>query len=317
MFTNIQKHPIRNSNLVGTLYTTRNTSKKPGILLLSGSDGGIPGENSIPEYFIEYLVEGGFAVFALAYFGVEHLPPHLENIPLEYFESAIEWLKSHPQVDPSHIGILGQSRGGELALVLGSHFPHLFQAIIACAPCNMICGGFPFSNRPAWTYLKKPLTPYLQGVSNSENDLSEAHDLKLAVDTNKIPYHKNNAEDPYVISDLFIAKQSMPQAQKAQIAVERIKCPLLLMSGDKDTIWPSKLFCDLIIKRLDDQNWKFLKEHINYTDAGHGILSSYDGSIYHPIGEFWCKLGGTLSGNTTANEQSRLAIKKFLKKSLF
>ncbi len=313
--TGFKKQPIRKNSLVGTLYTNNDGSKKPGVLLLSGSEGGIPGKNAIPEQFIEYIVKSGFVVFALAYFGVDNLPTNLENIPLEYFESAIELLKSHPQVDFSNLGIIGQSRGGELALLLGSYFPHLFQAIIACAPCNMICGGFPFPNRPSWTYLTKPLAPYLSGLSNSDNDLSEARDLKIAVDTKKIPYHESNAEDPYIISDLFIVRQRMAYAQ-AQIAVERIECPLLLISGDNDTIWPSKLFCELIVKHLDDHQWEFPKEHINYTDAGHGILSSYDGSIYHPVGEFWCKLGGTPNGNMIANEHSWFSIKKFLEKSI-
>lgn len=317
MTTYIQKHSVRHNKLIGTLYTLQDIHQKPGILLLSGSDGGIPGTNAVPESFIEYLVKNGFVVFALAYFGIEHLSPNLENIPLEYFESAIEWLKSLFQVESSHIGIIGQSRGGELALLLGSHFPHLFQSIIACAPCNMICGGFPYPNRPAWTQHEHPLTPFLSGFSNTDSDLSEADEIKIAIDSKQIAYHANNAEDPYIIADLFVARQGTPQAKKAQIAVEKIKCPLLLISGDKDAIWPSNLFSEMIMSRLNDHHFQFSKEHINYANAGHGILSSYEGPIYHPIGGFWCKLGGTPEGNKMANECSWAAIKKFLQKTLY
>lgn len=34
--------------------------KLPGIILLSGSDGGIPGYNAIPKKIIEELVRSGF-----------------------------------------------------------------------------------------------------------------------------------------------------------------------------------------------------------------------------------------------------------------
>ena len=36
----------------------------------------------------------GFASLALAYFNYDGLPTSLENIPLEYFDTAIRWLRS-------------------------------------------------------------------------------------------------------------------------------------------------------------------------------------------------------------------------------
>jgi dienelactone hydrolase/RimJ/RimL family protein N-acetyltransferase len=307
----IQKLLIQDKNLAGILYTIDSNKKQPGILLLSGSDGGIPGSNAIPESFIEYLVKNGFAVFALAYFGVNSLPPALENIPLEYFKTALQWLKTHPQIDPSHIGIIGQSRGAELALLLGGYFPEFIQAIVACSPSHLVCGGFPHPNLSAWTYQNKPITPFLPALSNFDHHLSEADDIKLAMDAHKIPYHADTPEDPCVISDVFLARYKMADADKAQIPIENIKCPLLLLSGDKDAIWPSHHSCELIMKKL-----KTCGKHLHYQNAGHGIISHYDGPMYHPIGQLWCKLGGTSEGNKIANQQSWGAINEFLKKNL-
>ncbi|MBX7067427.1 MAG: hypothetical protein K1X28_09365 [Parachlamydiales bacterium] len=297
---------MKKNDLVATFYPGIDKDKKPGILLLSGSDGGMPGANAIPETFIQFLVENGYAVLALAYFGVEGLPANLENIPLEYFETAIHWLRSQPQVN-SQIGLIGQSRGAELALLLGATFRHLIQTIVASAPCDMICGGFPHPNRPAWTFRNRPIAPFLHGLSNSDPNLTEAEDLRIATEREEIPYHANTAEDPYVIADLFLARKKMPEAQ---IPVENIKCPILLLSGDQDAIWPSRLFCESIANRSS------ASEHINYPNAGHGILASFNGPIYHPMGGFWCKLGGTPEGNQTANNQSWTDIRNFLRKSL-
>ena len=50
------------------------------------------------------------------------LPPTLSNIPLEYFETAIEWLQHQPRLDGGRIAVSGTSRGGELSLLLGATF---------------------------------------------------------------------------------------------------------------------------------------------------------------------------------------------------
>ena len=244
----MKKKSIRESGLVGTLYDPETPQKKAGIVLLSGSDGGIPGTNAIPEPFIEHLVKKGFVVLALAYFGVEGLPAHLENIPLEYFETAIDWLK--PLV--KEIGIIGQSRGGELALLLGTKFPNSIQSIVASAPCSMVCGGFPYPNRPAWTYRGSPVSPFLSALTSLDKDLTESDDLRSACKT-----HANTAEDPYILADLFTARISK---RDAAIEVEKIRCPLLLLSGDQDAIWPAKIFCESVMKRLEQYQSTVLRK---------------------------------------------------------
>jgi hypothetical protein len=45
------------------------------------------------------------------------------------------------------------------------------------------------------------------------------------------------------------------------------------------------------------------------------LIASYDGPIYHPIGEFWCKLGGTPEANAVANEKALMDIFQFLKRT--
>ena len=302
--------------LIGNFYFLETMEKSPALLLVSGSDGGIPGSNAISEFFIEYLVENGFAVLALAYFGVDGLPTFLENIPLEYFRKAFQWLKKTSQVDGASLGMIGHSRGAELALLFGSYFPKEIQAIVASSPSHLICGGFPHPNVAAWTYQNLPISPFLSGLSNLDPYLCEAKDLELATDSKKISYHANTSQDPYVISDLFSARYKMMGAEKTQIPVENIECPILLLSGTQDAIWPASFSCEKIMEKLKTSKKGFLREHVDYKDAGHGILNHYDGSIYHPTGHFWCKLGGTLEGNKRANEQSWKVIKNFLQKTL-
>src|SRR4029453_14100268 len=77
------------------------------MIVLPGSQGGVPGPGNHPGG----LASHGYVVLALAYFNAEGLPPLLQNIPLEYFATAVDWLKSQASVDPGRIGVFGPSRG--------------------------------------------------------------------------------------------------------------------------------------------------------------------------------------------------------------
>ncbi len=131
------------------------------------------------------------------------LPPNLEHIEINYFESAIQWLQLHSDVKKEGIVIIGQSRGGELALILGTLLKQI-KAIVAYAPSSIITGGFPYPNQPAWKYKNHVLTPYLGALSGNEPKLTEVGDLIQSTDKKLIPAHANTEQDPFVIADLFL-----------------------------------------------------------------------------------------------------------------
>lgn len=303
---------VKNNGVTGILYSpSKTTTKLPGIMLLSGSEGGIPGTNAIPKSFIEELVNSGFIILALAYFGTNDLPQDLNSIRLEYFEEAIKWLQSRSDVKKDAIAIIGQSRGGELALILGTVLKQV-KAIVAYAPSNMVTGGFPYPNQPAWQYKNHALAPFLGALSGNDPQITELDDLNQSTHDNLIPAHENSEDDPFIIADLFSARNLATDAKFAEIPVEEIACPILLFSGGKDAIWTSTYYCESIIKRLDANNSSIKCKHINYENAGHGLIASYEGPIYHPVGKFWCKLGGTPEGNRIANQSSVKETTEFL-----
>lgn len=78
----------------------------------------------------------------------------------------------------------------------------------------------------------------------------------------------------------------------------------------------SSFYCQKIVERLKKYNSKIQYQHFNYKDAGHGIIANYNGAIYHPVGKFWCRLGGTPEGNKFATQDSFSKLINFLKKHL-
>ena len=133
----------------------------PGILMLGGSEGGLPGCRVIASH--------GYPTLALAYFGEPGLPHELVRIPLEYFARALRWLARQPGLNPKKVVVMGTSRGGEAALLIASTYPKLVHGAIGLVPSAYVNGGFSRSegvavDAPAWTLHGKAV-PYLQQKS--------------------------------------------------------------------------------------------------------------------------------------------------------
>jgi dienelactone hydrolase len=121
------------------------------VIVVSGG-GGV-----IEEFKAAVLASHGYAALALAYFAQQGLPRGLVNIPLEYFENAIAWVRAQRWFSDRLLAVWGDWRGGELALLLGATFPEI-SAVMAWAPSGVIFWALglaePGDTRPpaAWTF---------------------------------------------------------------------------------------------------------------------------------------------------------------------
>ncbi|OWY59480.1 hypothetical protein B7486_74350, partial [cyanobacterium TDX16] len=143
---------VRDDGLFANFFEPPTPGKHPAMIVVSGSGGGLSDSRAA------LLASHGIAALSLAYFAYEGLPKGLVNIPLEYFETAIQWLQAQPGVDPERIGVTGGSRGGELSLLLGATFPQI-KAVVAYVPSGVLWGGFGGDEdvAAAWTHGGKPL----------------------------------------------------------------------------------------------------------------------------------------------------------------
>ena len=284
----------------GTLHT---------IIMLPGSSG------SVSEKIAEHIASYGYSVLALKYSKANKQPSHLEGVSLESLSDAILWLKEKALIKAVTITLLGYSRGGELALLFGSQFPKLINGIIAYVPSSFVCGGFPYPNKPAWLLKNKPVAPFLKGLMSNEESLTEKEDLQLATEKGIIPHHSNDAQDPFVSAELFLVREkALQNSLSAAIRVENITCPILIISGGKDKIWPSSRYAQQISERLENYESPIERKFLDFPEAGHGIFSPYDGPIHHAVGGFWCAQGGTPDGNKNANQAAWMETFAFLER---
>lgn len=122
------------NEFIGKYYYYKSKSQ-PSILVIGGSMGDL----NWSEQYAAILSNMGFNTLALSYFsfrGFNKLPKTLTNIDLAYFEKAIKWLKNKKETQNKQVGIIGLSKGAELALILGSKFSDQLNTIIAFSPSS-------------------------------------------------------------------------------------------------------------------------------------------------------------------------------------
>jgi dienelactone hydrolase len=254
------------------------------------------------------LASHGYAALALAYFRMPELPQGLVNIPLEYFDNAIRWMRGQDWLGDGFLAVIGSSRGGELALLLGATFPEI-NAVIACVPSGVVHGPFgpaePGDTRPraAWIYRGSPL-PYLQ-QNNRTGD----------------PSALERRGDELVETPLYLAwLRDTAAVERSSIPVERIRGPVLMISGKDDAIWPSFALAEVARRRLEDHRHPFPFTHLAYDGAGHSIFAPYgptttSTSTTHPVNGTRYALGGSPRRNADAAEDSWPKILKFLEQT--
>jgi uncharacterized protein len=251
-------------------YAPQGTAKRLGVLVLGGSEGGIPGRRA------KLIAENGFPALALGYFKTDRTPAYLDMIPLEYVDQPIEYLMGNKQVMSGGIVVVGESKGGELALLLASRKLEI-TGVVAFVPSSVVFQGVPkvyWPPRSSWSFDGKPV-PF-------------------------VPYAGDKGFDPSDLLGLYQRSlQQKEPVQNAVIPVERINGPLLLFSGADDRMWPSVGMCEMICQRLKENNFGKEYNHFKYNNAGH-TLSEY------------FMIGGTKEGNKEARLNSTEKMLDFL-----
>ena len=296
--TPVVRQAVDKEGMVATLFRPVAPGPRPTVIVLQGSLGGML------EGSAAVLAARGLPSLALAYFGVSPLPPELVEVPLEYFAEAIAWLKTQPAVDPDRIAVMGVSKGGELAMLLGVTYPEEIKAVVGYSASSVVWRGASYRplsfilGRPksSWTLAGKPV-PFLN-VRPSFSDVMGAFSGTLP---SLRAIHERSLDDQAAVS-------------AASIAVERINGPVLLISHTDDRVWPATQLSKMVIQRLEAHHHPFSYEHLCYEGAGHPIGLPYSAPDMTRLGPF--SLGGTLEANGRASADSWTKVLGFLEKHL-
>lgn len=295
LFTGIKPRNINENGFQANYFAKKTTTKKAAVILIGGGQWG--------DYWAQQFAEKGWVGLSLPYTRNAGLPKLPEEIKLEYFEQAIQWLQKQPEVAPDKIIVMGASRNAELSLVIAAHFPQLVGGAIAYAPSSVAWSNrvLPYNSddlKPSWTYQGTAI-PYLPMEKITGND---AHKIET------LTYWQSG-----------LAKTE--QANQATIKVENINGPILLLSGKEDQVWPSAFMADKVANRLKENNFQHAFQNIQYEKAGHLISSHPDinsamrtGTMNIDGKDYEFEYGGTTEGDKKAKQDAKIKVLDFLEK---
>nr|WP_316643169.1 acyl-CoA thioester hydrolase/BAAT C-terminal domain-containing protein [uncultured Roseateles sp.] len=299
----VTRRDIREQGLVGTLFLPAGPGPHPAVMVLNGSGGGIN------EPRAALYASHGYAALALGYFKAPGLSDYISNTKLEYFETALHWL--HQTVKPKRgfVALSGQSRGGELVLLLGSLFPDLVSAVIGYVPGAVVhsaqnaCDPATGREGPAWIFRGRPL-PHLWEHNRTAS--------WKPWDEGPQPRRHTNA--------LLTALQDAEAVERARIRVENIQGPVMLLSATDDGSWPSSRYGQMVVERLQQFQHPHPVEQLDFEGAGHSIVFPFVPTtqlVYaHPVSGRLSTTGGAPAANAQADEASWAGVLRFLNQAV-
>ncbi|XP_069714211.1 acyl-coenzyme A thioesterase 1-like [Phaenicophaeus curvirostris] len=272
----VKRISVREGRLKATLFLPPGPGPFPGLIDLYGSGGGLV------EYRASLLASRGFVTLALAYMAFEDLPAMPEVLELDYFEEAVKFLQKQQKVKGTGIGVLGLSKGADLALSMATFLPGIKAAV------SISGSGFNSFIPLRGNGFTLPAHPYDLGRMkiSAESGLADFSDV--------LDDHKD------------------PATWDCRIPLERSLAKFLFLSGLDDKNWKSDLYCRDAVKRL--QLYGQEAEFCSYSGAGHLLEPPYlplcQASIHKVLGMFVC-WGGQWREHAEAQEDAWHRIQAF------
>lgn len=291
---------VDEGGVLGDFVSPEGTGPFPAIVVLGGSEGG----NGPSVRRALDLASEGFACLALSYFGDGALEPTIMAIPIERVQKGIAWLRAQPNVDAARLGILGDSRGGELALIAAERLEDV-RAVAAIVPSGLRWGAMSNPNEPAWTWEGKPLpfVPWSGEMPEVVQDRGAVAVTTLRVFTTSL------------------AQATAGELDVATIHAERAPGPVLLIAAADDRLWPSCALAAVAYERLGKMGHRdrFGDAFHCLPEAGHRIGVPGGSTMEHAAevgGATVIVKGGTPRGAASAEWETRALLLEHFQRAL-
>lgn len=229
---------LNTPNTESVLYLGEDQNQ-PLIVGLGGSEGGNAWTSDRWKETRDQFIEKGYAFLAIGYFNAKGAPPILNRIAIEDIHNAIIAAADNPKINKTKIAVIGGSRGGDMALLLGGYYKDI-TCIVGIVPSHVVFPGHTnHFTTSCWTFEDKEL-PFVP-VNEEAVPFLLKRDLRGAFEA--------------------MLKDSVAE-EKSLIKVENINGPILLISATEDEICPSTPMCEKMITRLKNKKFKYHFEHV-------------------------------------------------------
>lgn len=293
LFDGVRPKAIKENGFQANYFSKKSIQNKTAVIVLGGGQWG--------DYWAQHFAKNDMVGLSIPYTGREPLPRLPEEIELEYFKKAINWLAQQPEVNRNKIVVMGASKNAELALILASTFHESIDGVVAYAPSSV-----------SWS---NTVLPY------NSDELKASWKVK-GIDIPYVPMDKIKGDNSNTIDMLGYWEKGLQKTDfiaQASIKVEQIKGPILLISGNDDKVWPASKMADMIEKRLKENAFNYSFQNLKYDNAGHSISNNPDAkssqlkrAITIEGKAYEYELGGSSEGNYKAKQDARIKLMEFL-----
>ena len=253
------------------------------VVTLAGSSGGVDAE------FAPALAEAGWSAFAVALFAWEGRQAYHERIALEWVTAAVAAARAEAGRRP--VALLGRSRGAEAALLAAALAGAEPDLLIAVSPFDQVTPGW----TPVLANAAVPWTVRGEALAFSRVGMAEL-DAATAVPG-------TCTDEPLACLAFY---ERMAAANAAPIPIERVGCPMLLIGGEDDRIWPASPAAARLAACATAP-----VTVLALPDCGHAIappdLPPAD-RMWHAVENRSIALGGTPEGNAAGAMRAWQAI---------
>jgi dienelactone hydrolase len=301
----VVREEVRAPGLLGAFYSEKGARKRPVVVILHGSEGGI----GYADWLAPMLVSRGYSVLGIVYFApptepVPGAPTALNRIPVETLEQARAWLARRPEADVERFGIVGASKGGEFALVLAATYAWI-DAVAAFTPSAFVTQGFNYGQGEpgmgsSWSRGGKDM-PFLPQTG-----------LGAEVRNYRVPGGEVHMAR---VRAANMAAASRELLAAAAIPVERSRAAFFLAGGGDDQTGASGDSVARVAERLRRAGYDRPVDARIYAGAGHLIVDSgWRPTTTHNDGP--SQDGGTADADARAQADSWQGMIDLLKREL-
>lgn len=138
----------------------------------------------------------------------------------------------------------------------------------------------------------------------------------MAARTVRVTLIRARSESAVALRPYYEAMLADEAMAAAEIAVEQVKGPILMVSGEADAMWPATELTQIAERRAADRGFRHELTHLRYPAAGH-LCGGVPGTpvateIRHPLTGQVYDLGGTPAANAHARADSWPRVIQFL-----
>jgi alpha-beta hydrolase superfamily lysophospholipase len=280
--------------------------KRPAaaVILIPGTTG--PGALSA---IAALLASRGYVTGVVIYMGEPGLPESLRQVPAEIFHDATRMLSRLPEVDAQRVAVYAVSVGA-----MGAAYAFSLPDAPPIAGLVLVAGA-----NVMWQALTDGQPPKESAFAHDGSGVPyvpiRGEKLLWQVARNAIAGKRSKRRRSRALTLLPASAAGLSDQTKAAaaaIAVERISCPVLTISGGDDAMWPASAMARQLHDRRRRAGYPADDLMLDYPEAGHFFRPPATPTTVNRNDSL--VVGGTPAGSAHAQRQAWAATLGFLAK---